>query len=94
MHLPNDLHELTGAALLDHAEEVARTQRRCEVQVLRVAVRHAILHNPDRLDPELTRLPGRERAKRFGGVGTPEVAEFCCAELGPGWASRHGRPPR
>lgn len=82
MHLTDDLTGLTGDALLDHAEEVARTQRECEVQVLRIAVQHAILHNPESLDPALTRLPGRERAKRFGGVGTPEVAEFCCAELG------------
>ncbi|WP_234410844.1 DUF222 domain-containing protein [Nocardioides terrigena] len=82
MHLTTDLHELTGAALLDHAEEVARTQRECEVQVLRIAVQHAIINNPDRLDPALIGLPGRERARRFGGVGTPEVAEFCCAELG------------
>lgn len=61
---------------------MARTQRECEAQVLRIAVQHAVVNNPDRLDPALTRLPGRERAKRFGGLGAPEVAEFCCAELG------------
>ncbi|KRF35332.1 DUF222 domain-containing protein [Nocardioides sp. Soil805] len=82
MQLATDLQELTEGALLDHAEAVSRTQRECEVQVLRIAVQHAIINNPARLDPELTRLPGRERAKRFGGVGTPDVAEFCCAELG------------
>ena len=82
MQMTTALDTLTGAELLDHAAAVARTQRECEAQVLRIAVQHAVINNPDRLDPELTRLPGRERAKRFGGVGTPDVAEFCCAELG------------
>ena len=82
MDLTTDLRELTEADLLDHAEAVSRSQRECEVQVLRIAVQHAIINNPERLDPDLTRLPGRERAKRFGGVGTPDVAEFCCAALG------------
>lgn len=82
MHLTTALDELGEAERLDHAESVARTQRECEVQVLRIAVQHAVVNNPDRLDPELTGLPGRERAKRFGGLGTPEVAEFCCADLG------------
>ena len=82
MHLIPALDELAEAELLDHAESVARTQRECEAQVLRIAVQHAVVNNADRLDPELTRLPGRERARRFGGLGTPEVAEFCCADLG------------
>lgn len=82
MQMTTALDELAGSALLDHAEEVARTQRECEAQVLRIAVQHAVVNNPERLDPDLTRLPGRERAKRFGGIGTPEVTEFCCAELG------------
>jgi hypothetical protein len=82
MDLTADLTELTEGDLLDHAEVVARTQRECEVQTLRIAVQHAVTNNPERLDPALTKLPGRERARRFGGVGTPDVAEFCCAELG------------
>jgi len=66
MDLTTDLRELTEADLRDHAEAVSRSQRECEVQVLRIAVQHAIINNPERLDPDLTRLPGRERAKRFG----------------------------
>lgn len=77
MHLTTALDELAGSELLDHAEAVARTQRECEAQVLRIAVQHAVINNPERLDPGLTTLPGRERAKRFGGVGTPGVTEFC-----------------
>ncbi len=82
MHLAAALDELTEAELLDHADEVARTQRQCEAQVLRIAVQVAILHNPDTLDPAVTTLPGRERARRFGGIGTPDVAEFAAAALG------------
>ena len=82
MHLTTAIDELTEAELLDHADEVSRIQRECEAQVLRIAVQQAILHNPDTLDPELSKLPGRERARQFGGVGTPDVAEFAAADLG------------
>jgi hypothetical protein len=82
MHLTTALEELTEAELLDHADEVSRMQRECEAQVLRIAVQQAILNGPDTLDPEVSRLPGRERTRRFGGVGTPDVAEFAAAALG------------
>jgi hypothetical protein len=82
MDLTTALDELAEAELLDHADEVSRMQRECEAQVLRIAVQHAILNNPETLDPDVTRLPGRERARRFGGIGTPEVAEFAAAALG------------
>src|SRR5690349_20679308 len=49
MHLTAALEELTEAELLDHADEVARTQRECEAQVLRIAAQVAILNNPDAL---------------------------------------------
>jgi hypothetical protein len=52
------------------------------VEILRVAVRHALLHNPDTLDPAETGRPGREQAKRCGGEGAPEVTDFAAAELG------------
>lgn len=47
------------------------------------------LNNPETLDPGVSKLPGRERARRFGGVGTPEVAELAAAALGarPGISS-------
>ncbi|SEC06746.1 hypothetical protein SAMN04489844_1612 [Nocardioides exalbidus] len=82
MHLTAALDELTEAELLDHADEVARTQRECEVQVLRIALQVAVINNPDRLDPEVARLPGRERTRRFGGVGTHDVTEFAATSLG------------
>ncbi|MBC2933684.1 hypothetical protein H7342_11780 [Nocardioides sp. zg-1228] len=76
------LDVLTEAELLDHADEVARMQRECEAQVLRIALQVAILHAPDRIDPAVGSLPGRERIRRFGGVGTPDVSEFAAAALG------------
>jgi hypothetical protein len=82
MQMTRPIDEMSGTELLDHVDDLATTQRRCEVEILQAAVHHAILNNPETLDPEITRLPGRERARRFGGVGTPDVAEFCAAELG------------
>lgn len=94
MHLMTAVGELTEAELLDHADEVSRMQRECEAQIVRIAVQHAILNNPETLDPEISKLPGRERARRFGGVGTPEVAEFAAASLGArlGISSGHRSP--
>jgi hypothetical protein len=81
MQTTTALEDLDQGQLLGRADEVARLQRECEVEVLRIAVQHAVINNPETLDPDLARLPGREKARRFGGVGTPEVAEFCCATL-------------
>ena len=76
------LEGLTEDQLLAHAETVARTHREAEAETLRIAVQHAVLNNPDRLDLEQAKLPGREQAKQFGGMGTPEVLEFAPAVLG------------
>ena len=73
---------LSGGELLDHVTDLAATQRRCEVEILRAAVQHAYLHHPGSLDPDEADKPGRERARRMGGAGTPEVTEFAAAELG------------
>ncbi len=82
MHLTAALEELAEAELLDHADEISCALREGEAQVLRIAVQLAIINNPDALDPEVSALPGRERPRRFGGVGTPDVAEFAAAALG------------
>ena len=76
------LEGMSGSELLDHAGDLATIRNRCEVEILRVAVQHALLHNPDTLDPAEAGRPGRERAKRCGGEGAPEVGEFAAAELG------------
>ena len=75
--------------VLDVAEACADTVRRAEVDLLRVAYQWAVLHSAERLDPVESAKPGREKARRFGGAGTPEVTEFAAAELGV----RIGRSP-
>jgi hypothetical protein len=82
MEAVRSVEEMSGSELLDHVDDLAATQRRCEVEILKAAVQHAVVNNPKTLDPQLTRLPGRERARRFGGVGTADVTEFASAELG------------
>src|SRR5688572_27928032 len=82
MHAPDDPSRRADRGRAPRSRsEVSRMQRECEAQVLRIALQHAILNNPETLDPEISTLPGRERARRFGGVGTPEVAEFAAAAL-------------
>jgi hypothetical protein len=46
-----EIEDLAGGELLDHAQVLATTRDRLEVEILRVAVQHAYLHNADRLDP-------------------------------------------
>jgi hypothetical protein len=52
------------------------------VEIFQVALQHAYLNNPDTLDPAEAAKPGREKVRRPGGEGTPEVTEFAAAELG------------
>ena len=76
------VEDISGSELLDHVGDLAATLHRCEVEILRAAVQHAYLRNADSLDPGESAKPGRERARRIGGEGTPEVTEFAAAELG------------
>ena len=82
MDMVTGIEEMSGSELLDHAGDLAATRDRCEVEILRVAVQHAYLHNSETLDPDESARPGRERARRCGGQGTPEVSDFAAAELG------------
>jgi hypothetical protein len=72
---------MSGSDLLDRVEDLAATQRRCEVEIFQAALQHAYLNNRDTLDPAGSARPGRERSRRIGGVGTPEVTEFAAATL-------------
>ena len=56
--------------------------REQELRELLLAAHWATLHGADSI-PERPGnvLPGTERARRLGGHGTPEVAEFAGAEL-------------
>ena len=68
--------------LLAFAGTCADTERDAQVALLRVAYQWAVTHPPGRLDPVESAKPGREKARRYGGEGTPEVCEFAAAELG------------
>ena len=68
--------------LLAFAGACAETERDAQIGQLRAAYQWAIMHPPERLDPEESQKPGREKARRYGGDGTPEVCEFAAAELG------------
>ncbi|MBZ5738702.1 13E12 repeat family protein [Nocardioides mangrovi] len=89
MAILDQLDDLSEDEVLDMAGRCAETAWRAEVDLLRVAYQWSVLHSADRLDPANADLPGRERARRLGGDGVPEVAEFAAAELG----ARIGRSP-
>jgi hypothetical protein len=76
------IEEMGEDDLLAYAESCAETARQAEVDLLRVAYQWAVIHDPDRLDPAVSALPGREQARRYGGAGTPMVTEFAAAALG------------
>ncbi len=83
------LEEMGEDDVLAFADACARTIVEAEANLLRAAYQLAVLHDPDRLDPAEADRPGRERARRLGGAGTPEVCEFAAAMLG----ARIGRSP-
>ncbi|HEX2175900.1 MAG TPA: hypothetical protein VHG70_08305, partial [Nocardioidaceae bacterium] len=69
---------------LDAVEVWHATQSECEARIFVAVAPFADLHHPDsRPDRGGPGLPGMERPKRLGGVGTPLVFEFAAAEFGP-----------
>ena len=68
---------LADAVVANHAVLVA-----AECRELVLAAQWADLHPADTSSATGTVLPGTERARRFGGEGTPEAGEFAAAELG------------
>lgn len=89
--MPNvpELDAMSEDEVLDFAGACAETARRAEVDLLHAAQHWAVLNSADRLDPSEATKPGRERARRLGGEGVPEISEFAAAELG----GRIGRSP-
>ncbi len=76
-----DFDVLDEIATLSFVETARAAADRAEVDILHAAAHWADLHG------ELARatsplLPGSEKLVRFGGDGTPAVAEFAPAELG------------
>lgn len=58
-----------------------RQIREQECKLLELAGHWADLHHPDSQAPAERTLPGAEQARQLDGEGTPEVLEFCVAEL-------------
>jgi hypothetical protein len=83
------LEEMGEDDVLAYADTCAQTIRVAEANLLRAAYQWAVLHNPARLDPAESALPGREQARRLGGDGTAEITEFAAATFG----ARIGRSP-
>ena len=76
------LEDMGEDDLLTRAGERAATIREAECELLSIAYQWAVIHDPDRLDPSETGKPGREKARAYGGAGTPWVTEFAAAALG------------
>jgi uncharacterized protein Smg (DUF494 family) len=76
------LDAMSGDEVLDFAAERAATIREAETDLLEIAYHWAVTHPADRLSDDESARPGREKARRYGGEGTPEVTEFAAAELG------------
>ena len=76
----NDLVELDSAGTLTAAEANEHTLITAETRRLQIAAHWADLHPGDAVVE--SRLPGTQHPIRFGGEGTPTVAEFAPAELG------------
>ncbi len=89
MHGTGPLDQMSEDDVLAFAQQRADMIRAAEADLLRAAYQWAVLHDPARLDPDTTNRPGRERARRPGGPGTPEVTEFAAAVFG----ARIGRSP-
>ncbi len=76
-----DLDALDATAILSYVETARAAADRAEVDILHAAARWADLHS-ELARPTSPLLPGSEQLVRFGGAGTPSVAEFAPAELG------------
>ena len=75
------LADLSGSDLLDRVDVLHQRQLRTEVELLKLVAEFARQHGEGTVDPATARLPGRERAVRLGGEGTPLVAEFAPSVL-------------
>ncbi|MCH1865487.1 HNH endonuclease signature motif containing protein [Nocardioides sp. CFH 31398] len=79
------------AAVLVALRTARTTADAAEATQLKLAVTWATMHPPQSVEDAATWSsgPGRERARQLAGEGTPEVGEFCLADL----ATTLGLPP-
>jgi hypothetical protein len=79
---------------LDAVDACHGARVEADAALFELAAHFADLHAGEGLPRDRAVLPGRERAVRIGGEGTPRIAEFAYAELGARmgmgtWAARH-----
>ena len=79
-----------AAATLSLASTTHCLVRQQECKLLELAAHWADLHHPDSQAPAEKTLPGSEQGRRLGSDGTPEVLEFCVAELGTSIETSYG----
>ena len=75
------LADMSEDDVLEFAAARAARVRKDKVDLLRAAYQFAVINNVDGLGPHRD-LPGREKARCYGGPETPEVLEFAAAALG------------
>jgi hypothetical protein len=78
------------AATLSLVSTTHRLVRQQECKLLELAAHWADLHHPDNQAPAEKTLPGAEQGRQLGGDGTPDVLEFCVAELGTSTETSYG----
>jgi hypothetical protein len=79
-----------AAATLSLASTTHCLVRQQECKLLELAAHWADLHHPDSQTPAEKTLPGAEQGRQLGSDGTPEVLEFCVAELGTSIETSYG----
>lgn len=74
----SELEDLDAAAVLAASEDLLRTSREADVDLLRLALQWADLHSTD---PGQGRVMGADQLLDLGGEGTPAVRELCWGEF-------------
>lgn len=74
-----DLEQLAELPDGEFLEETGVRERELAVKKLVMAYAWAVRHPEQVLDPAEATRPGREKARRYGGDGTPTVTEFAAA---------------
>ena len=89
MDFSGGIDKMSEAELLDTADALARTILEAEARLLVVAAQWAVVNGAETIVPEQAKLPGRERARRYGGVGTRRSPRSHRRS----WALGSGGPP-
>src|SRR5688572_9023467 len=73
--------ELGGEQVLARVGALHGRRRSADTEIFVLVAAFADIHNPDSRPSRGPSLPGMEKARRFGGAGTPAMWEFALGEL-------------